>query len=170
MVSCTVARERENYILASQLAFLATMSAAILAITPHPPNFATAAWLGVAGLSACGLFTVQYFPIKAFTITDEDMGELVRDGNHYINVALLATAVASPVIITLWSSILFAAGIIDYIIETPLGGAGYKAFGLVPVGFGVAVVGVTMLSGRIIERRVEARVSKHASMFRVHTD
>jgi hypothetical protein len=145
------------------------MSAAGLGIKPQPPHFATAAWLGVAGLSACGLFCVQYFPIKAFAITDEDMGELVKGGNQYVNIALLATVVASPVIITLWSSILFAAGIIDYIIESPLGEAHYKVFALVPIGFGAVVVGVTLLSGGIIERRVEARVSEHIPMLHVRS-
>jgi hypothetical protein len=137
------------------------MTAAILAITPQPPKFATAVWLGVAGLSACGLFTVQYFPIKAFAITDEDMGELVKAENHYIDLALLATIVASPVVITLWSSILFTVGIIDYIIETPLGGVWYKFVAFAPVAIGIVVVGVTIMGGRIIERRMGARVSKH---------
>jgi hypothetical protein len=135
------------------------MSAAILAITPHPPNFSNATWLGGAGLSVCGLFIIQYISIKAFSITDEDIGDMLKDNNRYINTAMLAAAAASPVIIALWSSILFTIGIIDYIIETPLGGVQYKIFALVPVGFGVAAAVVTLTIGRTVGRRIEARVS-----------
>jgi hypothetical protein len=75
------------------------MSAAVLAITPRAPDFATSAWLGGAGLSICGLFVVQYISIKAFAIADDVMGELVNHENHYdINTMSLAWALASPVI------------------------------------------------------------------------
>ncbi|OBZ70322.1 hypothetical protein A0H81_09604 [Grifola frondosa] len=134
-----------------------TMSAAISAIAPHAPDFAFAVWLGAAGLSVCGVFIVQYLPINAFSITDEDMGILVKDGNHYIDTALLATSVASPVIMALWSSILFIVGVVDYIIEAPLGGLQYKIFALIPIGFGVITAAATLLIGAIVGKRVEAR-------------
>ena len=75
------------------------MSATIFAITTHPPNFSNAAWLGGAGLSVCGLFIIQYISVKAFSITNEDIGDMLKDNNCYINAAMLATAVASPIII-----------------------------------------------------------------------
>ena len=81
------------------------------------------------------------------------MGELVKDENDYLDVAVLATAAASSVIIALCVFILFSAGIIDYIIESPLGGARCMAIALVPLGFGVAVIGVTMLNGGIIKNQ-----------------
>ena len=134
------------------------MSAAILTIAHDPPNFATAVWLGGSGLSVCGLYIIQYFPIKAFTISDQEMGELVKEGNSYFDASLLAALVASPLIIALWAAILFLAGIIDYIIEMPLGGLRYKIFALIPIGLGVAVITMTMVTGGIIERRLAARV------------
>jgi len=141
-----------------QLAFLATMSAAILAISPPAPPLASAVWLGAAGLSVCGLFIVQYFPIQAFSISDEDMGELVKD-DHYINATLLATAVASPVIFALWSSILFAIGVVDYIIENHRGGPQFMLLSLVPVSIGFIASAAVMTIGSVIRRRVQARVS-----------
>lgn len=138
-----------------QLAFLATMSAAILTISPPAPSLAFSVWLGAAGLSACGLFIVQYFPIQAFSISDKDMVSLVRDGN-YISSALLAIAVASPVIITLWSSILFAIGITDYIIQNTRDKPRFMLLSLVPVTIGFMASATVMIIGSIIGQRIEA--------------
>jgi hypothetical protein len=135
------------------------MTAAILAITPHAPALATALWLGGAGLSACGLFIVNYFPFKSFSIRNKEMIDIVGEDSHYINTALLAAAVASPVIMTLWSAILFIIGTIDYVIETQLGGTQYTLLALIPIGLGLVAVVATLTVGRIIGKRVEARVS-----------
>jgi hypothetical protein len=135
------------------------MTAAIIAITPHAPALATALWLGGAGLSVCGLFIVNYFPFKSFSIRNEEMVLLLKEDNYYVSTALLAAAVASPVIMTLWASLLFTIGTVDYIIETPLGGTPYRVFALVPIGFGVVAVAATLTIGYIIGKRVEYRVS-----------
>ncbi|KAG1722682.1 uncharacterized protein EDB91DRAFT_201848 [Suillus paluster] len=135
------------------------MSAAILAISPSAPPLAFSVWLGAAGLSVCGLFIAQYFPIQAFSISDEDMGNLVKDG-HYINLAMLATAVASPVIFALWSSILFAVGIVDYIIENHRGGPQFMLLSLVPITIGFIASAATMMIGSVIGRRIQARYDK----------
>ncbi|KAG2360123.1 hypothetical protein BDR07DRAFT_170123 [Suillus spraguei] len=133
------------------------MSAAILAISPPAPPLAFSVWLGAAGLSACGLFIVQFFANQAFSISDEDMGQLVKDGN-YVNSALLAVAVASPVIFALWSSILFAVGILDYIIENPRGKPQYMLLSLVPVTIGFMASAIIMIIGSVVGKRVQARV------------
>lgn len=138
------------------LAFLATMSAAILAISPPAPPLAFSVWLGAAGLSVCGLFIVQYFPIQAFSISDEDMAELVK-GCNYINPTFLAIAVASPVIFALWSSILFAVGIVDYIIENTHGKPRFMLLSLVPVAIGFIASAAVMVIASIIGQRVKAR-------------
>ena len=117
-------------------------------------------------MSVCGVFIVQYFPIRAFSITDEDMGFLVETGNEFVNVPLLATAVASPVVICLWASILFVAGMIDYILESDLGGLRYRIFAAVPVGFGVITVVMTLTLGETIDRRMRAKVSLLFLFFR----
>ncbi|KAG2109045.1 uncharacterized protein F5147DRAFT_799114 [Suillus discolor] len=139
------------------LAFLATMSAAILAISPPAPPLAFSVWLGAAGLSVCGLFIVQYFPIQAFSISDEDMAELVK-GCNYINPTFLAIAVASPVIFALWSSILFAVGIVDYIFENTRGKPRFMLLSLVPVAIGFMASAAVMVIASIIGQRVQARV------------
>ncbi|KIM74384.1 hypothetical protein PILCRDRAFT_92571 [Piloderma croceum F 1598] len=131
------------------------MTAAILAITPHAPAIATTVWLDGAGLSVCGLFIVNYFPFKAFSIDDEEMIDIVKENGHYVNSTLLAAAIASPVIMTLWSAILFT----------------YTLFALIPVGFGVLAVIATLAIGWIIGKRVDTRldnddlklISTHAS-------
>jgi hypothetical protein len=109
-------------------------------------------------MSVCGVFIVQYFPIRAFSMADEEMGFLVDAGNILVNVALLATAVASPVVICLWASVLFVVGMIDYILESDLGGLRYRIFAAVPVGFGVITVVMTLILGETIDRRMKAKV------------
>jgi len=157
--------------LSTALALLATMTAAILAITPHAPALATALWLGGAGLSVCGLFIVNYFPFKSFSIRDGEMIKIVKDDNDYcINTALLSAAVASPVIITLWAAILFTVGIIDYVIETPIGGTRYTMFALIPIGFGVIAVAATLTIGYIIGKRVEDRLDYDDSHQKLQAD
>ncbi|KAF9524779.1 hypothetical protein CPB83DRAFT_595015 [Crepidotus variabilis] len=143
--------------LSTTLGLLAAMHAAILAISPQPPNLAYAFWLGGGTLSVCGLFIVQYFPIKAFSMTDEDIGFIVTNGNEIFNTTLLAAAIASPVIICLWAAVLFIAGMIDYIIESDLGGVKYRVFAAIPVGFGIGAVVMTMALGEIIDRRMKQK-------------
>ena len=136
------------------------MHAAILAISPQPPSLAFSLWLGGGTLSVCGLFTTQYFPIiKAFSTTDEDVRIIAEHGNEYFNVALLATAVASPVVICLWAVVLFIAGMVDYIIESDLGGLRYRIFAAVPVCFGIITVIMTMILGETIDRRMRQKVA-----------
>ncbi|KAG1838932.1 hypothetical protein DFJ58DRAFT_121365 [Suillus subalutaceus] len=84
------------------------------------------------------------------------MGELVKDGN-YINSALLTIAVASPVIFALWSSILFAVGIVDYIIENSRGNPQFMLLSLVPVIIGFMTSAAVMTIGSVI---VEARCKR----------
>ncbi|CAA7264013.1 unnamed protein product [Cyclocybe aegerita] len=144
--------------LAPTLGLLAAMHAAILAISPEPPKLAYSLWLGGGTLSVCGLFTVQYFPIRAFSMTDEDVGFIVENGNDFFNVTLLATAVASPVVICLWAAVLFVAGMVDYILESDLGGCKYRIFAALPVCFGIVTVVMTLVIGETIDRRMRQKV------------
>jgi hypothetical protein len=140
-----------------QLGFLATMNAAILAISPSAPPLASSVWLGAAGLSTCGLFIVQFISIQAFSISDEDMVKVVMNSN-YSNSALLAIAVGSPIVIALWSSILFAIGIFDYIIENTRDKLPFMLLSLVPVTIGFMVSIVVMITGNMIGQRVQTHV------------
>lgn len=132
------------------------MHSAILSVAPQAPPFAHAVWLGGAGLSICGVFIVQYLPIKAFSFTDDEIRKVVQQGNRYVSTALLAAGVASPVIIALWASILFALGMFDYMIRSEIGGKKYRVMALLPLGFGVAAVIATMAIGERLSRRVKA--------------
>jgi hypothetical protein len=114
--------------------------------------------VGGGTLSVCGLFTVQYFPIRAFSTTDEDVGFIVEQGNQFFSVALLATAIASPVVICLWAAVLFIVGMVDYIVESDLGGFRYRIFAAVPVCFGIVTVIMTLILGETIDRRMRHRV------------
>ncbi|KAF8161527.1 hypothetical protein B0H34DRAFT_841030 [Crassisporium funariophilum] len=136
---------------------LAAMHGVILAIGPHAPPIAFSLWIGGAGLSVCGLFTVQYFPIIAFSITDKDMGSLVKNNNDIINITLLASAIASPVVIALWAELLFVTGMVDYIIESDLQGLRYKVFAGIPLCFGIITVVVTLIFGEMVDRRMKAK-------------
>lgn len=138
------------------LSFLATMSAAILAISPPAPPLASSVWLGAAGLSTCGLFIVQFISIQAFSISDEEMVKLVKNRN-FLNSALLAIAVGSPIVITLWTSIFFAIGILDYIIENTHDKLPFMLVSLVPVTIAFMVSIVVMITGNIIGQRVQTR-------------
>ena len=85
-------------------------------------------------------------------MADEDMRFLVDSGHEFVNVALLATAVASPVVICLWASVLFVVGMIDYILESELGGLRYRIFAALPLGLGVITVVMTLILGETIDR------------------
>jgi len=132
------------------------MQAAILAIEGPIPELAFSLWLGGASLSVCGVFVVQYFPIKAFSISDLHMGLLVQpEGNIFIQATLLATAVASPVVILLWATILFVLGMFDYIAGSNLGSLKYKLIAGIPLGMGVLCMIATMVIGEIIEIKLK---------------
>ena len=89
------------------------------------------------------------------------MKTLVQDGNPYIKTTLLAIAIASPVVIALWASLLFIAGVIDYIVQAEFAGIQYRVFTAIPVGFGVVTMVLTLIIGEIVGRRVAARVGQH---------
>jgi hypothetical protein len=158
-VSCVLRRVIDLHIkfMFVQLSFLATMSAAILAISPPAPPLASSVWLGAAGLSTCGLFIVQFISIQAFSISDEEMVKLVKNRN-FLNSALLAIAVGSPIVISLWTSIFFAIGILDYIIENTHDKLPFMLVSLVPVTIAFMVGIVVMITGNIIGQRVQTRV------------
>jgi len=132
------------------------MNAAILSIRAPPP-LAFAVWLGGAGLAVCGLFVVQYFSVKAFSITDEDMNQIVDSKTPYIDLPLLAVAMITPVVTACWAAILFAIGVFDYLIRSDLGGGKYRAIAIVPVGAGLMAVALTIILGEKLARKVEQR-------------
>jgi len=146
--------------LSTSLALLATMNAAILTVA-DPPPLAFALWLGGAGLSISGLFIVQYFSIRAFPFTDEEIGDIVNDRS--IHTGVLGTAVASPVIITLWVAILFGVGVADYLIQKDLK---YRIIAGVPIALGFLFAIVTMIVGCLLGNNAAARRRNQTSRMR----
>ncbi|TEB22880.1 hypothetical protein FA13DRAFT_1740539 [Coprinellus micaceus] len=129
------------------------MNTTILAISPQAPSLAFATWLGGAGLSVCGVFVVQYFSIKAFSVTDEDVGLVLNEDGGYASLAVLAGIIAGPVVMKLWSAVLFLIGTIDYIAETEALSAAYKVIAFLPVLTGTAIVLLAMVVGERIDRK-----------------
>lgn len=134
------------------------MHAAILAISPHAPPLAFAVWLGGGALAVCGLFIVQYFSVKAFGITDEDIGALVDSKQPYIDRPLLAVAMITPIVASCWAAILFAIGIFDYVVESDMGGWRYRVIAFIPVGAGLLAVLFTIILGERLVGKIESRV------------
>ena len=146
-----------------QLALLATMHAAILAVSPHAPPLAFAVWLGGASLAVCGLFIVQYFSVTAFGITDEDLSAIVDSGRRYVDRPLLAVAMIMPILASCWSGVLFAVGIFDYVVESDMGGGRYRAIAFVPIGGGLIGVLFTIILGKRVGTKVESKVRTFCS-------
>jgi len=61
------------------------MHAAILVTSPRPPSLAFSLLLG-GGTSVCGLFTMQYFLIRAMSAIGEDVGSTTREWIGYCMV------------------------------------------------------------------------------------
>ncbi|KAJ3507311.1 hypothetical protein NLJ89_g6372 [Agrocybe chaxingu] len=70
----------------------------------------------------------------------------------------LSVSVASPVVICLWAAVLFVAGMVDYILESDLGGLRYRIFAAVPVCFGIVTVVTTLVIGETIDGRMKQKV------------
>ena len=70
---------------------------------------------------------------KSIVTTREKCLPIGATGNEFV----LATAVASPIVIRLWASVLFVAGMIDYLLESDLGGHKYQIVAIVSVGISI---------------------------------
>lgn len=130
----------------------------------NTPPLAFAIWLGGAGLSICGVLIINYFPVKALGISNADMMTVVQDGNQIISLEVLAAASASPVILALWSSMLFLIDAMDYIMEVNLDGIKYRVIAFVPVVAGLLSCFAMGLIGERLGRRmkVKARLKRRS--------
>lgn len=142
------------------------MNAAIIKVAPDAGGLSVSLWLGAAGLSLCGVFTVQYFSIRAFPMANAQLRDLVSnpppDGRRkYISRKVLALAISAPTLMALWSSILFVAGILKYIWEAKFDRTRYRVFALIPVMGGVLVAFISLVLGEYIGAmmHMEVRIS-----------
>ncbi|KAG9026076.1 hypothetical protein FRB95_009453 [Tulasnella sp. JGI-2019a] len=154
--------------LATGLALLATMDAAILALN-NAPAFSSACWLGGAAMSVCGIFIVQYIPVVAITMSDDEIVDLIDFDKPNPMLPVLVVAVTGPNAIACWSSALFVAGVIDYIFQnywyktTSLPELYYKAIVFVPVATGLLFVAFTLFVGDWVSR---GNMAPDARLFR----
>ncbi|KAF9543981.1 hypothetical protein CPC08DRAFT_419594 [Agrocybe pediades] len=95
------------------------------------------------------------------------MAVLVRTEEHvFIQATLLATAVASPVVILLWATILFVLGMFDYIAKSDLGGLKYRLIAGIPLGIGVLCMVVAMAVGEVIEGKLRSQAKKSSRLIK----
>lgn len=139
------------------------MHAAILAINLPAPPLAFSLWLGGASLSVCGLFIVQFFSIKAFSIRDVDMPLLlghsnIEENDSLISSTLLIIAISSPAAMLMWAALLFVVGMVDYVAEVDMLDGKFRCIAAVPLGAGILFMILTVGIGEIIEKRLRTKV------------
>ncbi|KAG8889210.1 hypothetical protein FRB98_005403 [Tulasnella sp. 332] len=143
--------------LATGLGLLATMDAAILALS-NSTAFSSACWLGGAGMSVCGIFIVQYIPVIAITMSDQEIVDLIDFDRFNPMLPVLAIAVTGPNAIACWSSALFVAGVIDYTYQNTwnrsveLPDLCYQLLTTLPVVAGLFLVFFTLFVGDWVSR------------------
>lgn len=163
------------------------MEVAILAIpSPSDPangpgitDLAGAVWIGGAAMSACGVFILQYMPTIAITMSDEEILVLLDGDISFLSqifLLILTLVVAMPNVIACWSSVLFVAGILDYIRQNKykktyeLTESGVRWLSTLPAAVGVVSVLFTVLVGFVVsnvgDRRLRWRLQREQVGFR----
>lgn len=129
--------------------------------TPGPSN---ALWLGASGLSVCGGFLVQYYSIKAFPMTDQQLMEIVQEENGYMSSAVISAALAAPALFALFACTMFIFAVYSYVMHAPaiFGNAAHKAYAFAPMSFGVFTIVIALIIGETIGSRMSRQVSTHA--------
>ncbi|CAE6495323.1 unnamed protein product [Rhizoctonia solani] len=153
-------QQREWDRLSTTLGLLATMMAAILALSPEPPSLAAALWLSGSVVAVSGIFITNYLSVKAFDISDDEMRTLVQ--GQFSKAHLVPIAIACPPAAVRWASLLFVVGIFDYTIEYPFRHFAYLVVALVPMTLGVVGVCAIIFLGETLtkdmgQRRKSAR-------------
>ncbi|CAE6465649.1 unnamed protein product [Rhizoctonia solani] len=146
-------QQREWNRLSTTLALLATLMAAILALTPEPPPLAAALWLSGSVVAVVGLFVTNYLSVKALDISNDEMQVLVQK-QKFSGAHLVPIAITCPPVATYWSSLLFTVGIFDYTIRYPFPTRAHLAVALVPMIVGVMSVIATIALGEILTRDI----------------
>jgi len=170
--------------LSTLLALLATMNAAIfMKVDPSSSPFPSSSlWLGAAGLSVSGCFLIQYYSIKTFPITDEQLRRLVLHAYHrhhegdtgelcvWKHRQIVSIALSAPPLFGLWASMLFLIGIYGMVVRTTDFGQGAasavrKMWALVPLSIGALTIIIALVSGEIAGYRMsqERKRSREAN-------
>lgn len=87
------------------------------------------------------------------------MGLVLQDETDYADLAVLASVLAGPVVMKLWSAVLFIVGTIDYIVETEALSPAYKGVAFLPVLLGIGVALLAMRAGELLDRKIHQKVS-----------
>ncbi|CAE6477607.1 unnamed protein product [Rhizoctonia solani] len=148
-------QQREWDRLGTTLGLLATMMAAILALSPEPPGLAAALWLSGSVVAVSGIFITNYLSVKAFDISDDEMRTLVQ--GEFSKAQLVPIAIACPPVAVRWASLLFVVGIFDYTIEYPFKHHSYLVIALVPMTLGVLGVCAIVFLGETLTKDMGRR-------------
>ena len=93
-----------------QISLLTTISAASLAFSDIDNSWwaARSVFAGSLGLSLCGFFVIHYFGVLSEGMRDEKMLHAVK--GDYIETKVVSCALAIPVVITAYSTLLILLG------------------------------------------------------------
>ncbi|KZP12931.1 hypothetical protein FIBSPDRAFT_1049747 [Athelia psychrophila] len=96
--------------LGTTISLLATISAASLAFSGIDNSWwvARAVFAGALGLSLCGFFVIHYFGVLSEGMRDDDMHKAVK--GDYTERKVVSCALAVPVVITAYSTLLILLG------------------------------------------------------------
>jgi len=162
------AQQAEWNSLATSLALLGTMNAAIIKISSSSGGAAVSLWLGAAGLSLCGVFMVQYYSIRAFPMANSQLLKLVSDQppgkRRLISRKILAIAISGPPLMTFWATVLFVAGVVVYIWQTQWDRTRYKVFAFVPIVGGGSATLVALIFGEILGSMMYSERSREGTI------
>ncbi|CAE6504068.1 unnamed protein product [Rhizoctonia solani] len=146
-------QQREWDRVSTTLGLLATMMAAILALSPEPPRLAVALWLGGSVVAVSGIFVTNYLSVKSFDISDAEMPTLV-EGKVFSSARLIPIAITCPPVAVRWASLLFVVGMFDYTIKYPFQRQ-HLAIALVPMSLSVASVCIIVGVGAKVTSDIE---------------
>jgi len=151
-------------------------------VDPSSSSFPSSSlWLGAAGLSVCGCFLIQYYSIKTFPITDEQLRQLVLRAYHrhyegatgelcvWKHRQIVSIALTAPPLFGLWASMLFLIGIYGMVVRTTDFGQGAasvvrKMWALIPLSIGALTIIIALVSGEIVGYKMSQEVWVRASI------
>lgn len=134
------------------------MNVAIQALSSNHGGLSGACWIGSAALSVSGVFIVQYLAITTFPIANNQIRALISDTGETTaflpNQKWAAWALAGPPILVLWSTTLFIAGLMHYVIRTHFDKPEYRSVSI----FFLAVATLHAIGYLVIGEWIETKL------------
>lgn len=120
-------------------------------------SHSNALWLGAAAIAVCGAFLAQYYSIKAFPMTNDQLKRLVTNNKAYMSSHIIAVALAVPPLFAMYSMAIFIYAGYAFIASTF--GSSDMACALVPFSIGVLSILVALVIGEILGHKMSMEVS-----------